>query len=78
MRDELQQLEEEMLKGRLVLPIKSANELIPGNKENDWSVMHFPFNGFNIDKINISHYEKVNLSSPYEDLEIYRKKDCID
>jgi len=78
MRDELQQLEEEMLKGRLVLPIKSANELIPGNKENDWWVMHFPFNGFNIDKINISHYEKVNLSSPYEDLEIYRKKDCID
>ena len=74
MRDELQQLEEEMLKGRLVLPIKSANELIPGNKENDWWVMHFPFNGFNIDKINISHYEKINLSSPYEDLEIYKKK----
>jgi len=54
MRDELQQLEEEMLKGRLVLPIKSTNELIPENKENDWWVMHFPFNGFNIDKINIS------------------------
>ena len=78
MRDELQQLEEEMLNGNLVLPIKSANELIPGNKENDWWVMHFPFNGFNIDKVNLSDYEKINLSSPYEDLEIYRKKNCID
>ena len=29
-------------------------------------------------KEGIGAYEKVNLSSPYEDLEIYRKKDCID